>query len=155
MWAYVALVVLILAWSARRRRDPTEFTTLAFEPRISVARFAGYRDVDPVDYDDAIAAVLEFSRLYQTTHLEGCDIAKTVKLMDAARRSFCRNMRRVRFWMPNSAADETQLLAGIAETDAAMARTLADVAQRFPQVRLLYGAGLTPDPFLRSVDDYW
>lgn len=155
--ALTAAIVVAFYWASSRRRDPTDFASAdeTFAPVISIARFLPYRDVDPLDFDDAIAAVREFSRLYQTTFLHGCDVIKTVRLMHSARQTFARNMHRVRFWLPNSSADEAQILAGIEETRGAMAVALAEVTRRFPDVRLLYGSGAEMESAVRSVDDVW
>lgn len=113
------------------------------------------RAYDPMSYDNGIAAISEFSRTYQSSFLAEMDPANVVRAMFLARRSMSREFHALRSWLPNDAALERRLLAGIEETDVAMAMAMADVATRFPCVKLYYGAGILPHPTVRAHDDTW
>jgi hypothetical protein len=144
-------------WKISRLNDPMDYASLhvGHEPRISLARFRDVRHYDPVSYDAGIAAVSEFSREYQSSFLAETDPATVVRAMTRSRRAMHREFHAFRQWLPNDAPLERRILAGIEDVDAAMVVALADVAARFPCVKLYYGAGMTTHPTLRAADDTW
>ena len=144
-------------WYVSRLNDPMDYASLGvpYEPRLSLARFRDLRHYDPVSYDNGVAAISEFSREYQSSFLAESDPAKVVRLMTRTRRAMHREFHALRHWLPNDARLERRLLAGIEETDAAMAIGLADVAARYPCVKLYLGAGIVTHPTLRASDDTW
>jgi len=158
----IALVIAfaVVAWfyqASKRLSDPLDEASLGVghEPRISTVRFHEFSKIDPVSYGSGIAAVKEFSRQYQATFLAGADVQKSVRDMSRSRRRMQREFHALRMWLPNDAPAERRLLAGIEETDAAMALALSEVADRFPEVSLLFGAGILAHPVLRAAGDTW
>jgi len=147
-WAYAV---------SKRMNDPLDYASLqvAHEPRISTARFEGLDAIDPVTHAAGTAAVAEFSRQYQASFLAESDPSDVIHKMSLARRRMQREFHALRMWLPNDAALNRRVLAGIEETDAAMALAMADVAARFPEVRLAFGAGIVQQPKVRAVGDVW
>ena len=141
---------------AHRRHDPLDYAAwnVAYEPRMSVLYFEGMRQYDPLSYDDLVHSIKDYSRLYQTTFLSESRIHEVVKDMAIQRRLMHRHAHTLRHHLPNSLHLEKRVLLGIEHTDGAMASMLADTAQRFPEIRLLYGAGMKQAP-IRAADDVW
>ena len=159
--ALALLAVLGLgAWAfryLRRLNDPLDYLSLsvAYEPQLSIARFEGLRQYDALTYDDAMAAMREFSRQYQASFLAETDPAEVVRGMARARSKMHANFHTLRQWLPNDLPRERRVLAGIEETDARMALAMRDVAKRYPSVALLHGAGILADPSVKAAHDLW
>jgi hypothetical protein len=152
--------VALGAWAyavSKRANDPLEVasTQVDHEPRISTARFEGLDAIDPVTHGAGVAAIREFSRHYQASFLAESDPAEVLRQMSLARRRMQREFHALRMWLPNDAAANRRVVAGIEETDAAMALAMAEVAARFPRLRLAFGAGILQHPTLRAADDVW
>jgi hypothetical protein len=156
----VAAVIVIVLYFAfryvRRMNDPNDYLSLnvPYEPRISISRFGGTRQFDPVSYDAGIAAIREFSRLYQSSFLFETDPADVVKKMSHARQRMHKEFHALRLWLPNDLHVEKRVVQGIEEVDDMMARALTDVTSRFPQVKLYFGAGKS-QAHVRAYDDTW
>jgi hypothetical protein len=152
---FVALVFVFRY--VRRLNDPNDYASLhvPYEPRISIARFQGLRDADPLSYDAGIAAIREFSRLFQSSFLHETDPHDVVKKMAHSRQRMHKEFHALRLWLPNDMYRERRLVQGIEEVDDMMARALADVAARFPQVKLYFGAGVLSQAPIRAADDTW
>ena len=149
--------VAIWAWrSVRRLNDPLDYASLGVrhEPRITTARFWGMDTYDKVSHGAGIAAIEEFSRLFQSSHLAEVDALDVVRQMSRCRRRMHREFHSLRMWLPNDSDLERRLLAGIDETDEAMAISLADITHRFPETRLVYGAGML-GATVRPTGDTW
>lgn len=127
----------------------------AFEPLISLARFRPHADVDPISYGAGAAHVHEFSRQYQVSFTGGCDPHAVVRRLSRARLGMQREFHALRMWLENDARKERAVLQGISETDATMAIAMADVARRFPEVRLAHGAGAAEPGPVRAAGDSW
>lgn len=140
----------------QRLNDPNDYLSLdvPYEPRISVARFRGTRQYDPSTYDKGIAAIREFSRLYQSSFLFETNPEHVIEKMSHARQRMQKEFHALRLWLPNDMYLEKRLVQGIEEVDDAMARALTDVTSRFPDVKLSFGAGKAQDR-LRAIDDTW
>jgi hypothetical protein len=138
----------------KRRNDPMDYAALdvPYHPQLSTTRFDGLRKYDPVTYDSGIAAMKEFSRQYQSSFLAEVDPTHIVKKMTSSRKKMQREFHALQKWLPNDVHLERNVLAGIEETDARMAHALADVAARFPHVKLLYTAGQTVS-VMRAADE--
>lgn len=145
------------AWYVRRLNDPMDYLSLhvGYQPRFSMARFEGLRQYDSVTYDAGFAAVTEFSRHYQSSFLDGVIPCAVVDSLARCRNQAQKEFHALRRWLPNDLVLERRLLAGIEETDAAMALAMADVADRFPQVRLRSGAGIIGHPTVKPEGDTW
>jgi hypothetical protein len=151
--------IAAIAWiwrSVRRLNDPLDYASLdvRHEPRITTARFWGMHTYDAVSHEAGIAAIEEFSRLFQSSHLAEVDPLDVVRQMSRCRRRMHREFHSLRMWLPNDSDLERRLLAGIDETDEAMALSLADITHRFPETRLVYGAGML-GATVRSAGDTW
>lgn len=152
-----AIVLLAVFRRVRRLHDPSDYLSLStgFEPRFPTARFTGFDAYDKVTYDAGMLAMREFSRHYQSSFLAGATPSAVIDAMARCRRDFVREMHALRMWLPNDAPLERRLLAGIEETDAAMAAAMAVVAERFPETKLKHGAGANVRSTLRAKDDVW
>lgn len=153
-----AAAVAAGAWYATRTAaDPnaTSGAEAAFEPLISLARFRPHADVDPISYGAGAAHVHEFSRQYQVSFTGGCDPHAVVHRLSRARLGMQREFHALRMWLENDARKERAVLQGISETDATMAIAMADVARRFPEVRLAHGAGAAEPGPVRAAGDSW
>lgn len=161
MHAALVLAVVATLYAAfkyiSRLHDPDDYLALdvGFEPRISIARFDGFEKYDALSHEAGLFALREFSRHYQSAFLSKADPVAIVSKLARCRRDFVREMHALRMWLPNDAPLERRLLAGIEEADTAMATALAEVAKRYPEVRLAHGAGVLPHPTLRAHDDVW
>ena len=155
---FTALVIWVVLWVGKMRRahDPDDYAALAtdFEPRISVVRFRPFASVDPVTHDAGVAAVREFSRLYQSTHAHGTDVPGALRGMALARGTARREFHELRMRLPNDAHADRAVLQGIVETDAAMAEAMAELSRRVPECRLMHGAGIVQD-VVRAAGDTW
>jgi hypothetical protein len=156
-----ALVVWVVLWVGKMRRahDPDDYAALAtdFEPRISVVRFRPFASVDPVTHDAGVAAVREFSRLYQSTYAHNTDghsVPNALRGMALARGTARREFHELRMRLPNDAHADRAVLQGIVETDAAMAEAMAELSRRVPECRLMHGAGIVQD-VVRAAGDTW
>lgn len=140
----------------KRLNDPNDYLSLnvPYEPRISVARFQGLRSFDTSTYDAGIAAIREFSRLYQSSFLFETNPADVVKKMSHSRQRMHKEFHALRLWLPNDMQAEKRLVQGIEEVDDMMARALVDVTARFPEVKLYFGAGKS-QAHVRAYDDTW
>ncbi len=145
------------AFRVKRMNDPRDYASIdvAHEPRISTVRFQEFELVDPVSYAAGTAAVQEFSRLFQETFRAKVSMAIVLTKMAHARQRMHREFHALRMWLPNDAAAERRLIAGIEETDAAMALAMYNVVRREPSVTLLHGAGILADPTVRAAGDTW
>ena len=155
--SFAGVAVAIWTWrSVRRLNDPLDYASLdvRHEPRITTARFWGMEQYDTVSYNAGMAAIREFSRHFQSSHLAEIDVLDVVRAMSRCRRRMHREFHSLRMWLPNDSELNRRLLAGIDETDEAMALSLADVVSRFPETRLVYGAGIL-GATVRSADDFW
>ena len=152
----VAVLMYVLK-SVRRSNDPLDYASLdaRHEPRISVARFADLEVYDRVSHASGIASITEFSRVYQSSFLAETDAMTVLRDMSRCRLKMHREFHALRLWLPNDAALEHRILAGIAETDAAMALAMKDVTARFPNTKLAFGAGVISHPTIRSDTDVW
>lgn len=152
----IAVIFYFVFRYIQRLNDPNDYLSLdvPYEPRISISRFRGTREFDPVSYDAGIAAIREFSRLYQSSFLFETNPENVVKKMSHARQRMQKQFHALRLWLPNDMYLERRLVQGIEEVDDAMARALSDVASRFPDVKLYLGAGKTQDR-VRAFDDTW
>jgi hypothetical protein len=160
-WSALALVLVIFLGyhifrQVKRRNDPMDYAALdvPYQPQLSTTRFEGLRKYDPVTYDSGIAAMKEFSRQYQSSFLAEVDPTHIVKKMTSSRKKMQREFHALQKWLPNDLHLERNLLAGIDETDARMAQALADVADRFAHVKLMYTAGQAVS-VVRAADDDW
>lgn len=155
--AVVALVGLGLAWMfsyVRRQNDPQDYASIGgHQPRFSVARFDAMRQYDSITYDAGFGALSEFSRVYQSSFLDGVEPETIVRQLAVCRNTARKEFHALRRWLPNDIALDRRLLAGIEETDAAMALAMKDLADRFPAIRLQFGAGILVHPTLRAADD--
>jgi hypothetical protein len=155
------LIVVAAAWYGasriKRLHDPNDYASyyVRHEPRISTAKFEGLHAVDPVSHAAGIAAIREFSRQYQQSFLAETDPERIVRDMSRSRMRMNREFHALRMWLPNDAVAERQLVSGIEETDAAMALAMADLAARFPSVKLAHGAGILASPVVRAAEDTW
>lgn len=140
----------------QRLNDPLDYLSLhvPYEPRFSLHYFKGMDAYDPVSYTDALHAIQEFSRLYQSSFLQEIDPHDVIKRMAQQRRLMHRYMHSLRQYLPNDLHLERRLLLGVEVTDGGMAHSMSDVTQRFPDVSLSYAAGMQHD-IIRSVDDTW
>lgn len=160
-WTSGAILAIIVGWwylRERRLHDPLDVASYAVqhEPRLDVARFDGLRSYDPLNYDDGIAAIREFSREYQESFLNEPDHpVGNVLAMARCRRRMHKHMHALRMWLPNDSAMERRLLAGIEETDAGMAWAMAELTRRYPGTKLMQGAGILMHPTVRGYDDVW
>jgi len=154
LWIIVGIVLFVAGQSISRLNDPLGYVNTQYNPHFQTTYFEGTRDFDPASYDDAMHAIAEFSRLYQTSFLKETDPATVVKHMSKQRRLMHRHIHTLRQYFPNELRLEKRVLLGLESTDGGMAWCLADVAERFPRVRLLYSAGIQHDT-VRSVDDFW
>lgn len=152
----VAVLMFILK-GVRRSNDPLDYASLAVhhEPRISIARFIGLDVYDRISHASGIASITEFSRVYQSSFLAETDAMTVLRDMSRCRLKMHREFHALRLWLPNDAALEHRILAGIEETDAAMALAMKDVTARFPNTKLAFGAGVLGHPTLRSDTDVW
>jgi hypothetical protein len=153
----VALGMAWMFWHVRRLNDPLDYASLdvGYQPRFSTARFDGLRKYDPITYDAGFAALSEFSRVYQSSFVEEVRPEVVVKHLASCRNVARKEFHALRRWLPNDLPLNRRLLAGIEETDAAMAVAMADIADRFPDVRLQYGAGIISHPTLKGKDDWF
>jgi len=154
LWFIVGIVLILARRYVSRLNDPLGYVNAEYNPHFQTTYFEGTRDFDPVSYDDAMHAIAEFSRLYQTSFLKETDPTNVIKHMSRQRRLMHRNIHILRQYFPNDLALEKRVLLGLELTDGGMAWCLADVADRFPHTHLYYSAGIHHD-IIRSVDDFW
>lgn len=140
----------------RRFHDPLDYRAwdVKYQPVLSILYFKNMRAFDPLSYDDLVHAMREFSRLYQSTFLVEVQPAEVIRDMAKQRRLVHRHAHVLRGYLPNTLRLEKRLLLGLEHTDGAMEYALADVARRYPEVRLLYGAGKV-DRQVRAADEAW
>lgn len=140
----------------QRLNDPLDYLSLyvSHQPKFSLRYFDGMDAYDPVSYADAMHAIREFSRVYQTSFLADIDPLRATRRMAQQRRLLHRHLHTLRHYLPNDIQLTRRLLVGLEHTDGGMAACMDDVSRRFPEVRLAYGAGvLQQGP--RAVDDTW
>lgn len=158
-FVYFSLVIVAVYYIymyIRRINDPLDYRSLhvPYEPRFSTHYFKGMDLYDPISYADALHAIQEFSRLYQSSFLQEINPSDVIRRMAQQRRLMHRYLHALRRYLPNDKHVERRLLLGLEHTDGGMAHAMSDVTQRFPDVLLSYGAGIQHDT-IRSVDDTW
>lgn len=154
----VAWFVLYALWSAVSRvSDPNDLASLKIRhaPAIDTTRFDVYKELDSVSYTAAMSTITEFSRLFQTSFLAETDITQCVTRLHECRAKSMRELHSLRMFLGNDATLDRRMIQSIEDVDAAMARSLADVASRHPSVRLLFGSGVYANDGIRAADDTW
>lgn len=154
VWIVVIVTVVFAARRIRQLNDPLGYVNTRYNPHFQTTYFDGTREFDRISYDDAMHAIAEFSRLYQTSFLKETDPAVVIKHMSTQRRLMHRHIHTLRHYFPNDLLLDKRVLLGLESIDGGMAWCIADVARRYPHTRLLYGAGIQHNP-VRSVDDFW
>lgn len=154
LWAALATVVSLAARYMIRLNDPMGYVNSKYNPHFQITYFEGTRQFDPLSYDDAMHAIREFSRLYQTSFLKETDPATVLKHMSRQRRLMHRHVHTLRRYFPNTSQLDKRVLVGLEHTDGGMAWCLSDVTQRHPHTHLMYGAGKQED-IVRAAEDVW
>lgn len=154
LWSIIAVALVYGTRYMIRLNDPMGYVNTRYNPHFEVTYFEGTRQFDPLSYDDAMHAIREFSRLYQTSFLQETDPATVVKHMSRQRRLMHRHVHTLRRYFPNTSSLDRRVLVGLEHTDGGMAWCLADVTRRHPHTHLMYGAGKRTDT-VRAAEDTW
>lgn len=101
-----------------------------YYPQLSTARLDEFATHDLWTHGRAVAAMKEFSRLYQESYLGDTEAATLLRRMQEMRATAMREMHALRLWIPNDLGKDRRMLACIEETDAAMVTALREVADR-------------------------
>lgn len=163
--AALAVIAAYVAWKyygqVRQMHDVRSYqeTEIPHAPAISTARLSEFEQYDRWTHGNAIAAIKEFSRLYQESFLGDADAANVLCRMQTMRAKTTKELYGLKMWIPNDVHQHRRILAAIEEIDAMMAATLREASERRGIRGIEPHAGrLRPQDDLggvRPADDTW